>query len=71
MFLFITDGEPTVGEKTLAGLKNIIDSLNTNYQITLFTYAMGSNNIDLSILQGLACAYKGISFNIPTTGSDS
>ena len=48
IFLFLTDGQPTVGHSTAANLKTLIDSYNTD--ITLFTYALGSG-ASTSILQ--------------------
>ena len=52
IFLFLTDGEPTVGLSTSADLINLIDSYSKT--ITMFTYALGSG-ADTSILRDLAC----------------
>ena len=68
VFLFLTDGQPTMGTTSSSGLISIIDSYNTD--ITLFTYALGSG-ADTTILQELACEYSGIMFEIQDSASDS
>ena len=68
VFLFLTDGEPTLGFFTSAELINVINSYNK--QITLFTYALGSGT-DTTILKDLACQYGGIMFEITDTSTDS
>ena len=68
VFLFLTDGEPTLGETTSTGLKGVINSHSTD--ISLFTYALGSG-ANKTILQDLACEYKGIMFEIEDSASDS
>lgn len=57
LFLFLTDGKPTVGETTQSGLENVINNRNSQFNINLFTYGMDSDlgGIDSSILEGLAC----------------
>ncbi len=73
LFLFLTDGKPTVGETTQSGLENVINNRNSQFNINLFTYGMDSDlgGIDSSILEGLACSYNGIYFAIPSTSSSS
>lgn len=61
IFLFLTDGEPTVGLSTFEDLKDTIDHFNTN--INLFTYAFGSE-ADKDLLQQLSCEFNGIMFEI-------
>ena len=66
----MTDGDPTQGETSESGLKAIIDARNTNFDITMFTYGMGSG-IDYTLLQALACSYNGIMFKVEDSASDS
>ena len=68
VFLFLTDGEPTLGHTNSADLITMIDGYNK--QITLFTYALGSG-INTAILKDLACQYGGIMFAITDTSTDS
>ena len=68
IFLFLTDGTPTVGLSTSSDLINLINAYNT--QISMFTYALGSG-ADTTILQDLACQYEGIMFQIADSGSTS
>lgn len=68
IFLFLTDGEPTLGHTTSADLINMINGYSK--QIKVFAYSLGSGT-DTSILQALACEYKGIMFEIPDSATDS
>lgn len=49
IFLFLTDGEPTMGADNTQSLIDVIDEYNTGFNITMFTYGMGSG-IDVTIL---------------------
>lgn len=70
IFLFLTDGQPTQGADTSEALINVIDEYNSGFNITMFTYGMGSG-IDVSILSALACTYNGILFEVEDSASDS
>lgn len=70
IFLFLTDGDPTVGYDDSTDLINHIEDQRNTDDITLFTYALG-NVVNTSILYDLACEYSGIMFEITDTSSDS
>lgn len=61
IFLFLTDGNPTVGLTSSGDLINLINSY--GIQISLFTYGLGSG-VDTTILEALSCQFQGIMFSI-------
>ena len=52
---------------------SLIDEINNDHSIKLFTYALGDDGSDtivnITLLKEMACRYKGIMFNIRNTNS--
>lgn len=68
--LFFTDGNPTSGNSTSESLTSQINTFNSEFDIKLFTYAIGSG-FDTSLLRNLSCQYKGALVNIADSDRDS
>lgn len=68
--LFFTDGNPTSGNSNSDSLINQINSFNSEFDIKLFTYAIG-NGFDTSLLRNLSCQFKGVLVNIADSDRDS
>lgn len=62
VMLFLTDGFPGQGAKTIEEISSVIDELDT-FNIKIFTYGLGSS-VQSQLLRDIACRYNGIMYMI-------